>query len=161
MQRSAYFEREADMTGTVQHRGSISGVRRRVGSVKSAIALAVVVTACFTSAEAHAQCVRCCFPAPNVVVSPATTEEGQPVVVTIHVLNCQGFRRVITAKVNVTPSAACASFAEAFSVTALVPPVSGRTLTYTLAAPKCEGTYKLTESSSNAPGSATTSLKVN
>jgi hypothetical protein len=150
------------MTDTLQHRGSISRVHRRAVSTKFAVASVVVITAWLTFPTAvHAQCTRCCFPNANVTVSPATTEEGQPVVVTSVVLNCLPIRRLITVTVNVMPGPTCASFAEAFSVTALVPRLSSRTVTYTLAAPKCEGNYTVKETVSNAPGYATKTLKVN
>jgi len=110
----------------------------------------------------HAQCTRCCFPAPNVSVSPVTAEEGQSVVVTAVLLNCSSFQRVLTAKVNVTPSnSACASFAEAFQVSALLLPFRSRAVSYTFAAANCDGRYEVKESSSNASGIATAILTVN
>ncbi len=129
---------------------------------KLAIASSLLITACVTfPTTVHAQCTRCCFPYANLTVNPTTAEEGQPVVVTTGVLNCLPYARVITVKVNVTPSTACASFAEAFSISVYVPPLQGRTVTYTFAAPKCDGIYKVTESVSNAPGYATKNLTVN
>ena len=127
------------------------------------IALMAFAAAFLTfAATAHAQCTRCCFPYSNVTVSPTTAEEGQSVVVTTVLLNCSSYPRVLTATVNVTPkNAACASFAEAFKVSAYILPYRSRTVSYTFAAPHCRGTYLITEKSSNTTGYATTTLTVN
>jgi hypothetical protein len=127
------------------------------------IASVVLAAACLTgSRTAHAQCTRCCFPSPNVTVSPATAEEGQSVVVTTVLLNCSSYSRVLSATVNVTPNnSGCASFAEAFTISAYVLPFRSRTVSYTFAAPNCDGTYAVTEKSSNAYGYATATLTVN
>jgi hypothetical protein len=131
--------------------------------IRLKLAVLVLSVACaMFPAIVHAQCTRCCFPAPNVSVSPVTAEEGQSVVVTTVLLNCSPIARVLTAKVNITPNnSSCASFAEAFSVTALVLPFRSRTVSYTFAAANCDGGYEVTESSSNAPGYATAILTVN
>ena len=129
---------------------------------KLAFMLAALVVAWLTfPAAAHAQCTRCCFAYANLSVNPTTAEEGQPVMVTTVALNCSPYSRVITATVNVKPEAACVSFAEAFKTSVYVPPFQSRTVTYTFAAPKCRGTYQVTESSSNASGSAKRTLTVN
>ena len=107
----------------------------------------------------QAQCTRCCFPYPNLTVTPITAREGQPVMVTTVLQNCS-YSRVITAKVNVKPGTACATFAEAFSMSAYVPAFQSRTVSYTFAAPRCHGTYQVIESSSNASGYATKTLTV-
>jgi hypothetical protein len=115
---------------------------------------------------ARGQCTRCCglcsppCDRPNLTVSPSTAEEGQPVVLMTVVHNCASEGKVATVKVNVTPSAACASFAEAFAIQAYVPAFESRTVTYTFSAPKCEGAYRVAETSSNAAGSATATLTV-
>jgi hypothetical protein len=128
---------------------------------KLAIVQLALVIACLTfPAAVHAQCTRCCFPYPNLTLNPSTAQEGEPVIVTTVLLNCSPYSRVLTAKVNVTPPSACAKFAEAFSTSAYVPPFQSRTVTYTFAAPKCRGTYEVTESSSNASGYATRTLTV-
>ena len=129
--------------------------------LKLAIPVLSMISVMFP-AIVHAQCTRCCFPSPNVSVSPVTAEEGQSVVVTTVLLNCSPYARVLTAKVNVTPnSSTCASFAEAFSINAYVLPFRSRTVSYTFAAPNCDGGYKVTEWSSNATGYATATLTVN
>lgn len=113
------------------------------------------------SPKLHAQCTRCCFPNPNITVTPAKAKEGQPVMLTVVVVNCGLAAEVVTAKVNVTPGKACAPFAEAFSTKVFLRArFQARTLTYMLDAPACQGTFKVTESSSNAPGKAIKNLKV-
>jgi hypothetical protein len=150
------------MTDPVQHENSISKVLRRAVTTKLAFALTALIIGCLaTPTMVYAQCTRCCFDYANVTVNPTTAEEGQPVVVTTGVFNCRPYAQVIIAKVNVTPSTACALFAEAFYIRAYVPPFQHRILTYTFAAPNCDGTYKVTESVSTASGYATTTLTVN
>jgi hypothetical protein len=134
--------------------------------MKTSLTMSIVTTTLLAALAtfptmAHGQCTRCCFPTANVTVSPSTAEEGQPVVLTTVVLNCAPESKVITVKVNVTPSAACALFAEAFAIQAYVPRLQSRTVTYTFSAPRCEGGYQVTETSSNASGSATATLTVN
>jgi len=149
------------MTDPMQRRNSISKILRRTVSTKLAFTLTALIIGCMaTPRTVHAQCTRCCFEYPNVSVHPTTAEKGQPVVVTTGVFNCRPYPQVITAKVNVTPSPACASFAEAFYISAYVPQFQHRILTYTFAAPNCDGTYKVTESVSTASGYATKTLTV-
>jgi hypothetical protein len=136
---------------------SISDKTRWAAGAKLIVALSLIVA---SATLAGAQCIRCCFPASNLSVTPATAEEGQPVVLMVSVVNCQPFPRVITVKINVTPGPACESFAEAFSISAYIPRPQARTVTYTFDAPKCVGPYKVTESSSNAPGTVTKTLTV-
>jgi hypothetical protein len=115
---------------------------------------------------ARGQCTRCCGACPppcdrpNLTVSPSTAEEGRPVVLTTVVYNCATENRVITVKVNVTPSAACAAFAEAFAIEAYVPEHESRTVAYTFSAPKCEGVYQVKGAVSNAGGTAEATLTV-
>lgn len=129
---------------------------------RTIVLIAFTATCLIFTAMAHAQCTRCCFPSPNVTVSPATAEEGQSVMVTTVLLNCSSYTRVLTATVNVTPSnTACTSFAEAFKISAYVSPYRSRTVSYTFAAPNCDGTYAVTEKTSNASGYAKATLTVN
>jgi len=128
---------------------------------KFVVALTLLAMAYLTlAASAQAQCTRCCFSYPNLAVNPTTAQEGQPVVVTTVLQNCLPYPRVITAKVNVQPGTACASYAEAFSMSIYVPRLQSRTVSYTFAAPKCRGSYQVIESSSNASGAATKTLTV-
>ncbi len=125
--------------------------------------LVLVMAACFVvTATARAQCTRCCpfGLQPNVKVSPKRVVPGQPVVVTTTLYNCNTFPRVFTARVNVLPRAACAPFAEAFSISALVGPVQERTVSYTFAAPNCRGTYKVRETANDVIGIAKAKLFV-
>ena len=127
-----------------------------------AVMVAVLVTASLAEPKvAYSQCTRCCFPAANLTVTPATAQKGQPVVLTTGVLNCSPYQRVIIATVNLAPASSCTAYAEAFSIKVYVPPFQARTATYTFAAPKCSGTYKVIESVSNFPGSVTKTLTVN
>jgi hypothetical protein len=123
-----------------------------------ALALVAMVSLAFAPA-APAQCTRCCFPYPNLTLTPTTAAEGQPVMVATVLQNCS-YSRVITAKINVKPGTACASFAEAFSMSAYVPAYQSGTFSYTFAAPRCRGTYQVIESSSNASGYVTKNLTV-
>jgi len=80
-----------------------------------------------------------------LTVTPTTGKEGQPVSVTLGVSSCFSVATVFTATVNLTPAvSACASFAEAFSVSGLIYPGGHRVFTYTLPAPKCDSTYNVT-----------------
>jgi hypothetical protein len=132
---------------------------RRIFNCRFFVLAAVLVLGLMSTSDVQGQCTRCCFPYPNVSVSPTTAEEGQPVALTTTVLNCS-YGRVFTIKVNVTPNdISCSSFAEAFSASVYVPPFQSRTLTYTFPAPKCDSTYKV--SAGSAAGIATTTLTVN
>jgi hypothetical protein len=122
------------------------------------VAVAMLAIASLTFAPAaHAKCTRCCFQYPNLTLTPDTAAEARPVMVITVLQNCLPYPRVISAKVNVTPRTACASFAEAFSMSAYVPAFQSRTVSYTFAAPRCRGTYQVIESSSNASKYATKS----
>jgi hypothetical protein len=114
---------------------------------------------------ARGQCTRCCGACSpcdrlNLGVNPSTAEEGQPVVLTTVIHNCGREGGVFTVRMNVTPSAPCASFAEAFGIEAYVPGSESRTVTYTFSAPKCEGVYQVRETSSSALGTAAATLTV-
>lgn len=153
------------MTPMPQTRPLIPTINKRATANLFILVLALPLT---LTTGARAQCTRNCgippycitHPVPNLSVNPSTAEQGQPVVVTSTVRNCVVYPEVITVRVNVTPERACAAFAEAFSVSAYVPRLESRTVSYTFAAPKCSGTYKVTESSSNASGTATKTLTV-
>jgi len=150
------------MTQRLQYRTSIFGICGLAAIGKLLIASSVLITACLVfSTTLHAQCTRCCFPYPNLAVSPTIAEEAQPVVLTTRVQNCLSYARVITVKVNVTPPTTCASFAEAFSITVYVPRLQGRTVSYTFSAPNCDGRYKVIDSVSGVSGSATAYFTVN
>ncbi len=117
--------------------------------IRHKLAIAVLIAACLMfPAMVHAQCTRCCGRTGFVTslsVTPTTAEEGQPVSVTIGVSSCFSVAKVFTATVNLTPTiSACASFAEAFSVSGIIFPGGHRIFTYTLPAPKCDSTYNVT-----------------
>ena len=117
--------------------------------IRHRLALAVLGAACLMfPAMVHAQCTRCCGISrfvTSLTVTPTIAEEGQPVSVTIGVSSCFSVAKVFTATVNLTPTVpACASFADAFSVSGILYPGSHRIFTYTLPAPKCDSTYNVT-----------------
>lgn len=141
------------------HRAGSDGWRFPMRYRKLFLAAALLLVNAAASLT-NAQCTRCCFPFPNISVNPAITLQNQAVTVTTTVVNCRPYRMVITAKVSVSPESGCTSFAEAFSLQALIPGFESRTLTYTFPAPKCNATYQVKESSSNATGTATKTLTV-
>jgi hypothetical protein len=60
------------------------------------------------------------------------------------VASCFSVSKVFTATVGITPTVpACASFAEAFKVSGLIPGHGHRIFTYTLPAPNCASTYNV------------------
>ena len=96
----------------------------------------------------------------SLTVTPNSAEELQPVAIVNSVTNCSQSLKVITINVNLDINSACRVHAESFSFKVLMRAGKTRTLSFMLPAPPCDGTYTVTESSSNG-GSATASLTVN
>jgi hypothetical protein len=123
------------------------------------LAVAALGAACMMfPAVVHTQCTRSCGFGEgfitSVAVVPTTAEGGQPVTVSVGIINVSRFSPALfRGTVTISSEAsACASFDEGVWVSAVIPPSAHRILSYTLSAPQCEATYKVTL---NGKGTAT------
>jgi len=94
-------------------------------------------------------------------ITPGTSEELQPVTIANSVTNCSASAQRVKINVNFTADTnSCGDYSESFSFNISLRPHQSRTVSFVFPAPLCEGTYTVTEASSNG-GSATASLTVN
>jgi len=121
------------------------------------LALAAMFLALAVASPAHAATTSTPL---TLTVTPNNAEELQPVAIVNSVSNCSQTLQVITVNVNLNTDSVCRQHSESFSIKVLLRAGKTRTLSFMLPAPPCDGTYTVTESSSNG-GNATASLTVN